>query len=236
VRTLDAATPLADLNFGRGVADLEGQPDFRITTAAGAFVDVDIDGAVTIGDVIDRINDAAAAAGVGLTAGLAPIGNGIRLTSNGGSGAAPTVTLLNLSTAAVDLGLTDPASAANGELLGRDVNPTRTPGIIGALMELEQALRRDDTQGISAAGNRLDEMRGEVTRVHGIVGARSQVLHTKLSQMQFATATTEELLSQVRDLDYPDAITRMQSALAQVQANLQTAPALLNLSLLDFLR
>ncbi len=236
IRTLDTATPLADLNFGRGVQDLPGQADLQIVTAGGATVDVDIGGAVTLGDVINLINQAAIAAGVSLTAGLTATGNGIRLVDGTSGGGQLAVNLLNLSTAAMDLGLRNPASTLPGELIGQDVNPTRTAGIISALIELENALRVNSTPGIAAAGDRLDLLRNEVTHVHGIVGARAQVHQSKLNQMQDASTTTEELLSQVRDLDFPAAVTRLQSALAQFQANLQTSPTLLNLSLLDFLQ
>ena len=79
-------------------------------------------------------------------------------------------------------------------------------------------------------------MRIEVTRVHGVIGARSHSMQAKTEQMRDAAATTEIFLSQTRDLDYAEAVTRMQAALTQFQANLQTSSSLLGLSLLDFLR
>jgi flagellin-like hook-associated protein FlgL len=53
--------------------------------------------------------------------------------------------------------------------------------------------------------------------------------------MEDAAATTQIFLSQVRDLDYAEAVTRLQVAQTQLQANMQTGSILLNLSLLDFL-
>jgi flagellin-like hook-associated protein FlgL len=55
-------------------------------------------------------------------------------------------------------------------------------------------------------------------------------------QLEDAAATTEVFLSQIRDLDYAEAITRLQAASTTLQANLQTSSLVLDLSLLDYLR
>ncbi len=234
IRTFDVATPLSELNFGRGVHFVEGKADLRIDDGSGNTVDVNLDGAATIGDVITLINDAATEAGVNVKASFTDTGNGLRIT--GGGGAAPIVSSINISTAVKELGLDVVPAADATDLVGRDVNPVRTEGILDALVELEQALRADDTQGISLAGGRLDGLRNEVTRMHGIIGARAQAITSKRQQMEDAVLTTQTFLSQVRDLDYAEAITRLQGSLTQLQANLQTSSTVQNLSLLDFLR
>lgn len=236
IRTFSEATPLDRLNFGRGVTTVEGKDDLRITTKDGSTVDVNLDGAVTVGDVIDRINEAAEEASVGVTASFAETGNGIRLTDATGGGGDLSVGILNLSTAAVDLGLVQTVTGEETDLLGADVNPTRAEGIIGALIDLENGLRSDNTQAISLAAGRLDELRTEVTRMHGVVGARSQAMNAKLAQLQDAAAMARVFLSEIQDLDYAEAVTRMQAALTQLQANLQTSSNLLSVSLLNFLR
>ena len=237
LRTFGLSTPLADLNGGRGVTNVTGAADFQITTSSGATVDVDLDSAATVGDVITLINDAANAAGVGVTASLAAIGNGIVLTDTT-TGTDPfRVASLNLSQAALDLGLQQvAANATTGTLAGADNNPVRTDGILSALLELEHALRRDDTQGIALAAERLDPFTKDLTRIHGVIGARSQAMRSKLNQSEDAANATRIFLSEIQDLDYAGAITRMQSATTQLQANLQTSSVLLDLSLLDFLR
>jgi flagellin-like hook-associated protein FlgL len=48
--------------------------------------------------------------------------------------------------------------------------------------------------------------------------------------------STQIFLSNVQDLDFAEAVTRMQAAEIQLQASLQTAGRLLNVSLMDFLR
>ncbi len=236
IRTFNAATPLDRLNFGSGVTTVEGEDDLRITAKDGSTVDVNLDGAVTVGDVIDLINQAAQDAGVTVTAAFAETGNGIRLTDGTSGGGNLSVSSLNLSTAAIDLGIVRTVSGGETELAGDDVNPTRTEGIVGALIDLENSLRADDTQGISLAGARLDELRTEATRMHGIIGARSQAMTMKRMQMEDAAASTQVFLSQVQDLDYAEAVVQMQAAVTQLQANMQTSSNLLSLSLMDFLR
>ena len=236
IRTFDTATPLDRLNFGRGVTAVEGKDDLRITAKDGSSVDVNLDGAVTVGDAIDLINNAAQEAGVAVAADLAETGNGVRVTDSTGGSGSLSVSGLNLSTAAKDLGLVQTVPDDQTELSGDDVNPTRREGIIGALVDMENALRADDTQAISLVGERLDTLRTEGIRMHGVVGARSQAMTAKRMQMEDAAGSTQIFLSQVRDLDYAQAAVQMQAALTQLQANLQTSSSLLSVSLLDFLR
>ncbi len=236
IRTFDAATPLERLNFGLGVTTVEGKDDLRITARDGSTVDANLDGAVTIGDVIDLINAAAEDSAVAITASFTATGNGIRLIDATGGDGDLAVGILNLSTAAIDLGLTQAVLGEDAELAGIDVNPTRTEGALGALVDLESALRTDDTQAISLAGGRLDDIRTDVTRMHGLIGARSQGMNVRLAQLEDATATARVFLSQIQDLNYAEAVTQMQAALTQFQANIQTSSNLVNLSLLNYLR
>lgn len=236
IRTLNGATPLSELNAGRGVNIIEGKADLRITAKDGKTVDVNLDGAETINDVIDLMNEAATEAGVSVTAALAVTGNGIHLEDASGGSGALSVGLANLSTAARDLGLAKSVSGEETELLGDDVRPVRTGGIIDALINLEEALRSDDTAGITAAAERLDGLRNDVIQVQGIVGARSQAMTAKLNQMDSAATTTQQFLSQIQDLDFAEAALKLQAAVTQLQANLLTSSTLLNVSLLDFLR
>lgn len=236
IRTFDETTSLAKLNSGLGVSIEEGKDDLRITARDGSTVDVNLDGAVTIGDVISLINAAATDAGVSVTALLATTGNGLRISDETAGDGNPVVSILNLSSAADDLGLTGVGVDADGKLVGRDVNPNRTNGIIDALYELERAMIADDTRAITISASRLAELADNVIRSEGIIGARSRSVQAKLAQMQDAAFATELLLADIEGLDFVEAVTRMQSALTQIQANLQTSSALLNLSILDYLR
>ena len=77
-----AARSLSNLNGGNGVGTL-GTLD--ITDRSGVGTTVDLSGALSVDDVINEINTAAASAHVGITASLNSAGNGIQLTDTSGS-------------------------------------------------------------------------------------------------------------------------------------------------------
>jgi len=236
IRTFDQATQLDRLNSGLGVSIREGYDDLRVTLGTGDTVDVNLDGATTIGDVVNIINAAAADAGLPLTAGVSNNGNGLTLTDASGGADPISVSRLNASAAIDGLGLSNATLSADGTTLtGADVNPTQSQGILTALINLEQALRADDTQGISVSAERLNNLAADVTRIHGVIGARGQAMASKRNQMADASSTTQVMLSDVRDLDYAGAVTELQSSMTQMQASLHSSSMIMNLSLMDYL-
>ncbi len=121
IRSLNAGTTLSQLNYGRGVHEVEGD-EFTITRNDGVEFSIDIDGAVTIGDVLDLINNNVNnPTGVGqVIAEFVPVGNGIRLSDDNPDGTnSLAIRRENLSETAWNLGLipqgqdaTDPPIAA----------------------------------------------------------------------------------------------------------------------------
>ncbi|HEV8379293.1 MAG TPA: flagellar cap protein FliD N-terminal domain-containing protein, partial [Tepidisphaeraceae bacterium] len=110
------ATSLADLNDGRGVRNAKGAADIRITDANGATYDVVVKGLTTLGAVIDAINTATSGT---VVASVVAGSNGIRLTDTTGGGGTLSVTALNSSLAAHDLGIDQ--AAVGTVITGRDV-------------------------------------------------------------------------------------------------------------------
>jgi flagellar hook-associated protein 2 len=110
------ATALADLNDGRGVRNAKGAADFLITDANGTNYNITVKGLTTIGAVIDAINTAS---GGMVVASVVPGSNGIRLTDTSGGPGALSVTALNSSMAAHDLGIDQ--AAVGTTITGRDV-------------------------------------------------------------------------------------------------------------------
>ncbi|HEX4000452.1 MAG TPA: flagellar filament capping protein FliD [Pirellulales bacterium] len=101
-----SGTLLSNLNGGNGVGTL-GSID--ITDRAGNSTAVNLSSALSVDDVINDINTAAAGAGVGITASVNQAGNGIQLTDTTGS------TARNLIVADAD-------SSDTAEALGIAVN------------------------------------------------------------------------------------------------------------------
>lgn len=117
INYLSNSTALSALNDGRGVGTaLNGAPDFQITTASNNSISVNLSSAQTVGDVLKAINSA----GNGkVTASLSTNGNGITLTDNTTGSQTLSVTALNGSQAAQDLGLT--GASSNGAINGSQI-------------------------------------------------------------------------------------------------------------------
>ena len=106
IRSISAATPLTQLNHGRGVNQAAGS-DFTIVRADGTSFAVDLGTSVTVGDVLALINNHAANLNPAnqVTARLAVIGNGMELV-DGSTGAGQLQVQATFgSSTAVDLGL-----------------------------------------------------------------------------------------------------------------------------------
>ena len=231
VRSFSPATNLSELNGGKGVATVNPGPDFQITRSDGTSFTVSLSGAVTVQDVINRINTAAGGAGV--TASFATTGNGITLTDTAGGAGTLTVTPMNFSTAAADLGLTAPATG--NVIQGTDVDPVEATGLFANLAKLRDALNANDQAGITAAAQGLQDDHDRVVRIRGTNGAAVQEVQSRQDSLDSQNVATKALLSQLKDTDFPSAIEKFTTLQTSLQATLQTTAKSLQLSLLDFL-
>jgi len=202
-----------------------------VTRQDGTTFQVEIGSAQTIQDVIDAINTADA--GGGVTASFATQGNGIVLTDTTTGPGQLSVTSINFSTAAKDLGLDQAASG--GTLTAKDTNQIEVPGVFGNLQKLRQALEASDQQGITAAAEGLKEDYDRIVRVRGETGARVQELESRQTSLSGENLSTTNLLSSLKDTDFTEAISRFQTLQTALQASMQTTARVLNLSLMDFL-
>jgi len=251
VRTLDRDTELAVFNDGRGVDVVSGSTDpvtgdpdpardvdFTIVAKDGTEVDVDLAGAITVGDVLDAIDAAAAGAGIApgdLTASLASEGNGLVITDLTGGGSGTTrVVGRNGSFAAEDLGIRGETEGA--VLAGEDRARVAADGIFTRLIRLRDALRANDERGIVLAGEGLDSDISRVAEVRAEIGVRSRRLSTATEREEDLRILDQSLRSDIRDLDFSESAVRFSLRQQQLQAGLSSASQLVQLSLLDFLR
>jgi flagellar hook-associated protein 3 FlgL len=230
VRSMSASTELASLNDGLGIDTVDGA-DLRFITADGTSIEVDLDGAKTLQGVIDRIN---AAGGGALTAGLAATGNGLAITDNTTGADTFRVERANLSPALDGLGLD--VEAVGDTLIGRDVNPVRTNSPFTALIELRNCLERGDRTGITLAGQRLEETLKKLQEVQGRLASHAKAMDARSRLAETEATGAQVMLSDVRDVDLTEAIVRFQQMQTALQANLTTSSAVMNLSLIDYLR
>lgn len=234
VRSMHTGTRLSELNDGLGVDSVEGD-DFRITTANGTNIDIDVNDldlqSATLQDLIDLVNTAGGGA---ITASLALVGNGIRIRDNTAGAGTLSISKLNLSPAIDSLGLN--VQAFGGLINGDDVNPVIVDSPFTALLELRDGLRDDDGQSITASAERLQRSLLRMQQTQGKLAAKAKVMIDRQDRILNEETSTQVLLSDVKDVDLTEAIVRFQQTQTALQANLQTASRVLNLSLLDFLR
>ena len=233
IRSMHASTLLSELNQGRGVAVNAGHNDLTIQAKNGTSFNVSLSGSRTVQDVLDKINAAAAAAGVAVSADLVNVGNGIRIADNTGGGGDLVISRADMSYAIDGLGLEQRTSG--NMIVGTDVNGKVPNSVFTALRDLYDGLMTDDTAKISDATSRVEGFMHTATRLQGTVGARSKAMTTRQQLTEDAVVATQALLSDVKDIDYTEAITRFQQAQTALQANLLTGSRLMQISLLNYL-
>jgi flagellin-like hook-associated protein FlgL len=234
IRTLRGDTKLSDLNEGLGVNPLDGA-DFRITASDGSTVDIDASGAQTIQDIIDRINTEATANGVNLTASIASTGNGIVLTDNTGGANNFTVERQNLSNVAEELGILQDVPAGS-QIVGSDTNPTKEESIFTYLLDLLDALKTNDNQGIQKASEAIESFQNRLYEYQGKLGYMARGMDMNKTRTEDAVLTTKTLVSDIKDVDYTEALIRFQTLQTALEANLQSSNKILQTSLLDYLQ
>ena len=238
VRSLDTTTRLADFRDGKGVEINQDEADFAITLHDGTRFEVDLAAAQDVGDVLAAIDAAAGSAGltpgVEYSAGLAQSGNGILLEDNTAGPEDFAVAQLNNSLAATHLGIYDNVGGANS-LAGQDNSQVRAANLFTHMQDLRDALRTNDESGISLAGSRLETDLEEVVRSRSIVGVQAARLEEQRTVNEDRKLAEQTMLSNLRDADLTETITRFQQLQQQLQASLQAGSQAQRLSLLDFL-
>lgn len=231
LRSFVGTTALADLNGGDGVHLTNAS--LAITDKNGFVSAIDISGATTIQDVIGLIN---AGTGGSVTAALAAAGNGIELTdSTGGAGnLSVTEGVANDYFYAAELGLKK--SVAGSVLTGDDVNQAEPDGVFSHLLALRDAMLSHDVTEVRRVGAKLKADETRLINFHGRVGAQMQALEQRSQRLEDNKLALQTLRSDIRDIDFSEAVTRYQNLFAALQANLSTAGQITNTSLLDFLR
>ena len=234
IRSLYSGTRVGGLNEGRGVTTAAGD-DFRISTADGTVIDVDLDDVDlangSFQDVIDLINQRGGGA---VTAGLNASGNGVTITDNTVGLDGFSITRLNVSPAIDWLGLD--VAATQNQLIGRDVNPIRVDGPFTGMLELRDAMLADNVAKAGFAGERLNRVLKGMQEVQGRLSAKAGDLLRRAERIEVETSAAEILRSDVRDTDMAETIVRFQQVQTALQANYAAAARSLGLSLLDFLR
>ncbi len=240
LRTFDLTTELSSFRNDVGVIAQPGKDDLRVKLHDGRTFNVNLDTATTVGDTITLIQSAATAAGVNaadFNVSLATMGNGLVFNDTTAGGFDFIVEQINESHAAEHLGLgTQSNAGAAGTINGADVAKVRVENLFTHLIDLRDSLAGNDERGITLAGEKLEGDIEAITAARATVGTQAKRLIDVESRAQDQQETEETMLSDLRDTDLTEAITRYQQLQLQLQASLQVGAQQLQTSLLDFLR
>jgi len=234
VRSMPASVHLDELNDGQGVRTESGA-DFQIQRHDGVTLDVDVSDAKTVQDVLDLINNHVDNAGGLLLARLATTGNGIELVDQSAGANDLSVSTLNASPAATELGIAKTVSDPSASLTGDDVRPVRTTGLITALMDLRDALLADDGTAITRASERLTHAQDHTISTRAAIGIRVQTADLIGQRLSDEILDIEQMLSVTYDLDYAETVTSFTLLQNTFEAALRASETILNTSLLDLL-
>ena len=111
----------------------------------------------------------------------------------------------------------------------------RVNNLFTTLMELRDALRGNDTSGITLAGEGLETATDRLSEARALVGVYSNRVDGATRRQEDLNTIDEQLRSGVQDLDYTSAAIQFNTLRTQLQAALQSGAQLQSLSLLDFL-
>ena len=229
IRTTVASTPLAELNFGRGVP-VNGGLKLDITRRDGTSVSVDLSGAVTVQDVITKIN---AVDPGNLVASQVSVGNGLRLTDNSGTG--PLNVGKNEISSALALDGTEPGPVNTNALIGREPNYKEASGSLNLLTRLQDALTRGDDVELTRLNQLIDAEIGRVNQVRGEIGGRLKTLDEIEGRLKDADVDTRQALSDVYDANLADVLTQITNFQSTFEATLRIAAQTMQLSLANYL-
>ncbi len=244
LRSFTASTALSELNYGRGVETFAG-PDLVIHRRDGTELQIDLSGALTIGDVLDLINNDPGNLdpATRVEARLIAVGNGIEIVDANAAGPDTLeVRRARPSQAAWDLGLVpkgqDSVTATAGaieSIQGEDVRPLEVQSVFNTLIRLGNAVRDGDVTQIERLAGLLNEDLDRSSLERASIGARAQTVDALTTRLEDEQVEIQQILSEKLDVDFADAISRMTAQQIAVQATMEMIGRTFQLTLLDFI-
>jgi flagellin-like hook-associated protein FlgL len=229
--------------------------DFRVTLGNGQAFDVDLrpQDLANVQALLNRINQqftaavgqppvnaSAPALAVGdFAATLNPNTNTLVFGQAAGpaAGGALSVTKRNNSAAAEDLGLlTGSYDATSASLISQDRSGVRVDSVFTDLLDLRDALLKNDSAGITLAAERLGGSHDRLIAANALVGTYANRAEEARDRLEDQSLVTTKLRDELEKVDFAEAATRFSQLQTQLDAVLQTTARTQSRSLLDFLR
>lgn len=223
------------------------EDDFVIVARDGSELWIDATGAKTVQDVIDLVNNHVKNNNgtTAVRAQLATTGNGIELVDSSAATTNDlTVRAAEGSQAAQLLGFipegqtearSNTGSGGDYSLVSADRHTFEVDSVFNTLIRLRSALQGGDPVAIGEAVDRIDVDLNRVTFARGEIGTRLQTLDAVKTRLEDEGVQLKSALSNEVDVDLVEAISNLTARQSSLQASLQTAASILNLSILDYI-
>ncbi|MFO0941116.1 MAG: hypothetical protein U0930_10140 [Pirellulales bacterium] len=245
VRTMNLDTPLTKLNNGVGISLNPNGDDLVFTRNDGTQLRINLDGAQTVGDVLDRINNDANNFDLNtrIVASLATVGNGIQLTSPAGAQQI-SVTNAGGSQAATGLGWTNSktitatgSTDVNGDSVigGQDVSGVEVEGVFNSILKLRNAINKEDYASMESIYSSLDNDLARLSIARGFVGSRQQDISSRIEKSQDQVVQLKQVESDNLDTDLASVISELSLKQASLTASLQLLGQTTRNTLFDYL-
>jgi flagellar hook-associated protein 3 FlgL len=243
IRSATADTRLDTLGKGRGINLNSTGADFQITRPDGVQLDINLEGAETISDVIDVIrNHPQNQDTLRVLVDLASFGNGLQISAPPGPGAL-TIDQFGNSNAGLRLGLIPPGSStvtggivgAVDTISGTDYAPRDAGGALDTLLRLKDAVRDGDIPEIERLQAKLDDDLDRSARSRGRVGVWSQTLDQLKSATESNVIKLRSQLSDEIDADLASVISEINQRQLALEATMRLIGKASQLTVLNFL-
>jgi flagellar hook-associated protein 3 FlgL len=243
IRSATAETRLNDLGKGRGIQLNSAGPDFTIIRPDNVQLDINLEGAETVQDVMDIIrNHPQNQDTLRVLVDLASFGNGLQISAPPGVGPL-TVNQSGNSTAGVRLGLIPPgASTVTGGIVGavdtisgNDYVPRDAGGALDTLLRLKDAVREGDVPELERLQAKLDVDLDRSTRIRGRVGVWSQTLDRLQTVNENDLVQMQSQLSDERDAEIATVISNINQRQVSLEASMRLLGQTSQLTVLNFL-
>ena len=144
-----------------------------------------------------------------------------------------TGTTVTLSSSAGDIDVVAASTANTGLTTGTTAATTGTRNIFETMLQLASSL--DANESVDRYINDLKEAMGNVSDVHSTVGARMNAIDEQSNVNADIKLALESHLSDVQDLDYTEAISRLNQQTLALQAAQQAYVKVQGLSLFNYI-
>ncbi len=243
IRSATELTELDDLGRGRGIRLNPDGPDLVIARPDGVELEIDLNGAETINDVISLIrNHPQNQDTLRVLVDLNDFGNGLQLKAPPGAESL-TVRQIGISDAGIRLGLIPPgANEASGGIVGAvdtiigvDYNPKDAGGALDTLLRMKTAVADGDIPEIERLQAKLDEDLDRASRTRGRVGVWARNLDQLQAVAEDKVIALEAQLSNEIDADLATVISDLTQRQQALEASMRIIGQTAQLTVLNFL-